>query len=248
MKSSKETIVTNPIHGSEHVPFQKGTSRHALQPNPLIRERSSTGQEISAITTSKSEKENATPNLINNRLSQHRRSFSFPSFFDLPPFFTLQPVATTRRKQIQLWSELILSYCRFHRVAELSVHDEQLNLFKNDKIQRKLSAESIRCFLDELISQEFAEWLDPAQKTHALVYCRKLEDWAAILRQWAVNNGLVDSVFTLYELSKGQSAHGEQFFGLDVRILQKAIRLLEQQGKAKLFIASTGDAGVKFFA
>ena len=44
-------------------------------------------------------------------------SFSFPPFHSYPPSFTLQPVRETRDKQSAMWGDLILAYCRQHKVG-----------------------------------------------------------------------------------------------------------------------------------
>ncbi|KAM1404909.1 hypothetical protein ACFX2I_013351 [Malus domestica] len=44
--------------------------------------------------------------------------FKLPQFFNYPPYFTLQPVRETRKKQIQLWNNLILDYCKTHSIFD----------------------------------------------------------------------------------------------------------------------------------
>ncbi|KAB1200110.1 Vacuolar protein sorting-associated protein 25 [Morella rubra] len=43
-------------------------------------------------------------------------NFKLPQFFNYPPYFTLQPVRDTRDKQVQLWKDLILDYCRTQKL------------------------------------------------------------------------------------------------------------------------------------
>ena len=59
-------------------------------------------------------------------------------------------VADTRAKQLSLWGDLILSYCRAHKIFELDVAEAASNkrspayaLFHNDAIDRSLDAERL---------------------------------------------------------------------------------------------------------
>lgn len=49
-------------------------------------------------------------------------------------FCRLQPVRDTREKQIQLWKELILDYCRTQKVFVIGL-DEDFQLFSNPTIE-----------------------------------------------------------------------------------------------------------------
>jgi hypothetical protein len=47
-------------------------------------------------------------------------SYTFPPIYSFPPFFTPQPNPQTLAHQLALWVDLLLSYCRFHRVYILT--------------------------------------------------------------------------------------------------------------------------------
>ena len=49
-------------------------------------------------------------------------------------YCSLQPVKDTREKQIQLWKELILEYCRTHKIFVVGL-DEDFPLFSNQVIE-----------------------------------------------------------------------------------------------------------------
>jgi hypothetical protein len=49
----------------------------------------------------------------------------------------LQPVRDTREKQIQLWKELILDYCKTQKVFVIGL-EEEFPLFTNTVIESKL--------------------------------------------------------------------------------------------------------------
>jgi hypothetical protein len=50
-------------------------------------------------------------------------SYTFPPIYSFPPFFTPQPNPQTLAHQLALWVDLLLSYCRFHRVYILTEKD-----------------------------------------------------------------------------------------------------------------------------
>lgn len=49
----------------------------------------------------------------------------------------MQPVRDTREKQIQLWKELIIDYCKTQKVFVIGIEDE-FPLFTNTVIESKL--------------------------------------------------------------------------------------------------------------
>uniref|UniRef100_A0A8R7PU49 Vacuolar protein sorting-associated protein 25 n=1 Tax=Triticum urartu TaxID=4572 RepID=A0A8R7PU49_TRIUA len=83
---------------------------------------------------------------------QRTVDFKLPHFFNYPPYFTLQPVRETREKQVQLWKELILDYCRSQKMYIISL-EEDFPLFSNPKIERSLSYEAKEVFLAALVSE-----------------------------------------------------------------------------------------------
>lgn len=52
-------------------------------------------------------------------------------------YYRLQPVRDTREKQIQLWKELILDYCRTQKIFVIEL-EKDLPLFTNPTIESKL--------------------------------------------------------------------------------------------------------------
>ncbi|KAK4856030.1 hypothetical protein QYF36_013404 [Acer negundo] len=66
---------------------------------------------------------------------QRLGDFKLPAFFNYPPYFTLQPVRETREKQVQLWKELILDYCRTQKIFVIGL-EEEFPLFSNLVIEK----------------------------------------------------------------------------------------------------------------
>jgi len=200
--------------------------------------------------------------------------FVYPDYFDLPPFFTIQPVLNTKKKQFEMWRDLILQYFRVKKLYELDIN-EPCDIFTNEKINRKLSVDGIREIVQYLIDEGYGEWKKHS-KDCARIYWRKPTEWASIIYKWVrvilkflwegnwgirlgrklidyysykvLESGLNDTVCTLYELREGESAEGQEFYGLDNGTLIKALRVLEKDKKAQIFKGNdAGSFGVKFF-
>jgi ESCRT-II complex subunit VPS25 len=91
----------------------------------------------------------------------------------------LQPVRETREKQVQLWKDLILDYCRSQKIHTISL-EEDFPLFSNPKIERSLSHEAKEVFLAALVSEGRAEWMDKGHKKCLILWLR-IQDWANLI-------------------------------------------------------------------
>ncbi|XP_026382764.1 vacuolar protein sorting-associated protein 25 isoform X2 [Papaver somniferum] len=170
--------------------------------------------------------------------------FKLPQFFNYPPYFTLQPVRDTREKQVQLWKELILDYCRNQKIFVIGI-EEEFPLFTNQVIERFLSHEAKETFLSALVSEE---WMDKGHK-RCLILWHRIQEWADIIMRFVKETGLEDSVMTIEEIRSGIESRGTELHGMDRTILTRALKLLEQKGKAAIFKGSSADdEGVKFSA
>lgn len=171
--------------------------------------------------------------------------FKLPHFFNYPPYFTLQPVRDIREKQVQLWKELILEYCRSQKIFVIGL-EEEFPLFSNPAIERSLSHEAREAFLSALVSEGRAEWLDKGHRK-CLILWHRIQEWAGIILNFVKDNGLEDSVMTVEEIRSGIESRGTDLHGVDRTILMRALKLLEQKGKLALFKGSSADdEGVKF--
>ncbi|XP_044460758.1 vacuolar protein sorting-associated protein 25 [Mangifera indica] len=171
--------------------------------------------------------------------------FKLPAFFNYPPYFTLQPVRDTREKQVQLWKELILDYCRTQKIFVIGL-EEEFPLFSNPVIERSLSNEAREAFLSALVSEGRAEWLDKGHRK-CLILWHRIQDWADIILRFAKDNGLEDTVTTVEEIRTGIESRGTELQGMDRTVLMRALKLLEHKGKLTIFKGtSADDEGVKF--
>ena len=176
-----------------------------------------------------------------------KSSYKFPAIYNFPPFWTLQEVMETKRRQCEMWGDLILKYMKAKKQTELDV-DKALSteLFSNPSINRKLTKETAIFFLDRLVCQQNAEWMN-SEKTKAKIIWRKPEDWGILMLQWAQKNNYTGTVFTFYELREGDDTINEPFHMIDQDIMKKAIQTLDKKKKAKFIEGAEFDeCGVKF--
>jgi len=71
--------------------------------------------------------------------------FIYPPFYSFAPFFTIQPNVTTRSKQLELWANIICSYCEDKRLFALDISDaSKSELWRNNDIDRKLNSDGLK--------------------------------------------------------------------------------------------------------
>ncbi len=144
---------------------------------------------------------------------------------------------------MEAWSQLILDYHKHHKTYTLDITEAQSSqLFNNKKINRKLPVDAIYVILEDLRKKGHVEWRDKDRK-QCLVMWRTPQEWGNIIYQWISSRGMTNTVCTLFELVNGDDSEGEDFHGLEMEVLMKALRSLESQRKAEII----GDEGVKFF-
>jgi ESCRT-II complex subunit VPS25 len=159
-------------------------------------------------------------------------------------------VLNTRRKQSQLWGDLILAWCRAHKLYELNLADAQTSpLFHNATLNRRLPYAGIVAFVEDLVAAGSAEWVNPKERTKVSILWKNVDHWAAAILNWVVESGKTNTVLTVWEIQNGDDSKDQEFFGLDTRILLKALTALEKQGKAQVFSGTSDEnLGVKFFS
>lgn len=169
-----------------------------------------------------------------------------PEFYSFPPFFTIQKTLSSREKQLALWRELILRYHTEHKIPQLVVHD--CPLWKNPDLPRQLTPADVRVVMDDFVSHGHGEWQDD-NHTVCRILWRRPEQLATDIYQWAVQQGYLNAVCTVYELHSGEDVNGMSFQGADEELLRRALNILEQQGKCTIFKGETSEEdGIKFFS
>ncbi|KAI9487678.1 MAG: ESCRT-II complex subunit-domain-containing protein [Benjaminiella poitrasii] len=182
------------------------------------------------------------------------KDFEYPKIFDFPPFFTRQITDATWKSQVSQWESLILAYTRQNRLFRLDLHQATtpggIGIFENRKINRRLSFETLQDIIEEMVKEGHAEWEGSSResKSAALIYWHTPEDWANLIWKWINETGQNNQIVTLYEITNGELAEGQEFFELDKEILNKALQIIVKRGNAQIFKGTDEDSmGVKFF-
>ena len=89
----------------------------------------------------------------------------------------------TREKQLHLWTQLVLGYCRHHRTFELQLAANASPLWANGEIRRQLTAEGLRAVAEHLVAAAAAEWVEPGRGS-IIVLWKTVAEWGDSIRQW----------------------------------------------------------------
>ena len=121
-------------------------------------------------------------------------------------------------------------------------------LWSNKEVNRSLNVQDVQEIMKDFVQSGHGEWENPSLKTRCRILWRRPEQLASDVYDWAEANGMINSVCTLYELHSGEDINGMSFEGADEELLRRAIGILEEQGKCKLFQGETSNEdGIKFF-
>ncbi|KAF8867250.1 putative vacuolar protein-sorting-associated protein [Acephala macrosclerotiorum] len=187
---------------------------------------------------------------LTTTLDQNSTTFPFPRDYHFPPFYTLQPTLTTLHAQLQKWSSLILSYCRYHKIFKLSPADAiETDLFYNKRLGKRLSREDAKEVIEFMRKEGRAEPIGGGAKGDGSVFWiwwRNPEEWAGLIADWVDETAQKNTVLTLYELTESEATMSQDFHGMDPELLQKALSILVKRGKAQVF-GQEDQQGVKFF-
>lgn len=153
-----------------------------------------------------------TPSALSSLTDPSSKSeFSFPSHHAYPPLYTLQPTLHTRTRQLQLWRDLLLSYCEHHRIYRLVlISAAQWPLFNNTHISKRISLKDLKEILAWVVSKEGGErgeWIGDG--TEMWVYWKRPEEWARVVEEWVDATGQKNTVLTVYELLEGEGSARE---------------------------------------
>ena len=87
-------------------------------------------------------------------------NYKFPEYYSWPFFFTIQKHGETRRKQLLMWTDLILNFCKDNKVWRLSKSVFYENLGKNPKVNRKLPIDSVEIIFSFMIDKKSAMYVN----------------------------------------------------------------------------------------
>ena len=88
------------------------------------------------------------------------------------------------------WETLLLSYARQHKLYKLELHQATLpggiTIFENQKINRRLSFETLQDIIQEMVQKGTAEWEGGSKgpKNEAWIYWLTPEEWANSIWGW----------------------------------------------------------------
>ena len=142
-------------------------------------------------------------------------------------------------------------WCHHHRSFSLRLDDDAHPLWRNELIDRRLPPDARRLFVDALVLDGAAAWLDgdPGPKSKCLVFWRSQDAWCDELCLWASSSGLEGQIVTLHEVAGGANTGGPPALeGAPFEFLANVAARLEQRDKGA-FVPERGedDAGIKFF-
>lgn len=173
--------------------------------------------------------------------------FAPPSIYAFPPFFTLQLHEETLARQLQLWSDIVLSYCTSNRLFTLN---SSLPVFSNSSIGRRVRGDLFKAIIECMLGRRLLT-KHPSIAGDYVVWWRSIEDWSSALYQYAQETGNVGgAIMTVYELVEGEDSVGQVFHGIPEIVWRPVFKALERDGRAKLFGEETAQSaveiGVKF--
>ncbi|RPA83692.1 ESCRT-II complex, vps25 subunit [Ascobolus immersus RN42] len=199
----------------------------------------------------------------------------YPPHYTFPPFFTLQPNLSTRAHQLSLWSTLLTTYLRHHKIFRLKIpSDLSKPPFSNPAINRSLRLEDAKTVLFEGLKEAGVvvekvggmeigvgtggvvqrlvggtKKEEEVREMEVVVWWKRREEWAAEVLRWVEESGLRGDIVAIWDLIHGDVAYFTEFHGMDIYVLRKAIETLEKRGKCKTVMKGEGEewASVKFY-
>jgi ESCRT-II complex subunit VPS25 len=155
----------------------------------------------------------------------------YPPHYSFPPFFTLQPNLSTRAHQYQLWTTLICSYMRHHKLYRLKIPaDLSKPPFSNPAINRCLRLEDAKKVLFEgmkeagvvvekvggldiginpggVVQRLVGRQNENIRESEVVVWWKRREDWASEVLKWVEENGMKGDIVTLFDFIHGDVAY-----------------------------------------
>ena len=174
--------------------------------------------------------------------------FQFPPVYSYPPFWTIQLNSETKKKQLDLWGNIVLAFMKSINKTEMDLLTSlDTPLFNNKKISRKLSKSDVDQIIEHLISSNNAKWLDDL-KIRVRIIWRTHEQWGKIIKKYIEDIGQTNTVFTFEELLHGDEIKKLSFYNLSPELFLDAVKYLETINQAKVYQnPNILESGVKFF-
>ncbi|MHA1775683.1 MAG: hypothetical protein DRO88_08935 [Promethearchaeia archaeon] len=137
------------------------------------------------------------------------------------------------------WSQVLLDYARvgtLHIIFPKRLLTEKpFNKFINRK-------KSVLELCEALVEKDLAKWIGNKKKKDQLrIYWKSLEEWTAVVEQWAYDNAIFD-VIMIPDIRKSK----QEFALLPVEDLKVIFRKLEKMNKATMIELENNQFGIKF--
>jgi ESCRT-II complex subunit VPS25 len=149
-----------------------------------------------------------------------------------------------------MWGDLILDYCRFHKIFRLDLNEARSTspLFNNKTINRKLSAEALKEVMKMLLEQGNAQWMSKDEKV-ALIVWRTHAQWGDLIYKYITEKSMFNVVCSIYELREQDTVQDQEFYMLDLHVFHGALARLQNRKLCQVFEGTTEDStSVKFFS
>ncbi|MHA1912470.1 MAG: hypothetical protein ACTSYA_12345 [Candidatus Kariarchaeaceae archaeon] len=199
---------------------------------PTIEEKKIEQESIPSEQTSSPEVTTTQPAVsVESIHSKQKAKFesSLPRWVNAPWMY----IVPTKEDQLQSWLEswraVIIDYSRIFVLHVLNIDDvRQVFPFRNQSVNKELSADTLRELCDFMIEEGIAEWLDYS-RVRLRVYWRSHAEWADRIYGFMMDTGRVVDLHTLYDLS----TYEQEWSTLPSVDITKVVEELVTQGKVR---------------
>jgi ESCRT-II complex subunit VPS25 len=175
------------------------------------------------------------------------KNYTFPDYFNWPFFFTIQKHAETRMKQLSMWVDLSLGFCKENKVWRISKSQFFNNLGKNTKINRKLSNEAISLIFDFFVEKNFGIYCNPKTKDEIFILWKSITEWEEFIYAAAAKHQRIETIETLEYIINDEDNINEEFYNMDKDLLILILLNLEKTKRCMLLVDDNSRyIGVKF--
>jgi ESCRT-II complex subunit VPS25 len=174
-------------------------------------------------------------------------NYKFPEYFDWPFFFTIQKHAETRMKQLSMWADLILNFCKENKIWRLSKSQFFNYLGKNTKVNRKLSNDAVNLIFDFFVQKQLGMYINISNKDEIFVLWKSITEWEEFIYSAAAKHHRIETIETLEYIANDEDNMSEEFYGIDKDLLVLILQKLEKNKKCMLLVDDNNRyVGVKF--
>ena len=139
----------------------------------------------------------------------------------------MQKHPETRAKQLELWSQKVLKYCKDNKLRFLDTTEaEGTELFNNKELNRHLTKTEIEQVMEYMVEHKKAE---KGGATRFNVFAESIESIGDALVQWVNKRAANGVVMTVYEVLNDESGEGQPFYKMELEMFRKVVDYLEKK-------------------